>query len=69
MSDLKRDLENKKEEHCVECPIGLDDCVECGVCDHCEHDAALDDRQRLVPDTDFARQRETVKAAWARVFS
>jgi glutamate-ammonia-ligase adenylyltransferase len=32
------------------------------------HDAALDDRQRLVPDTDFAEQRETVKAAWARVF-
>jgi glutamate-ammonia-ligase adenylyltransferase len=32
------------------------------------HDAALDDRRRVVPDTDFAEQRETVKAAWARVF-
>ncbi|HMB74462.1 MAG TPA: bifunctional [glutamate--ammonia ligase]-adenylyl-L-tyrosine phosphorylase/[glutamate--ammonia-ligase] adenylyltransferase, partial [Gammaproteobacteria bacterium] len=32
------------------------------------HDAALDDRKRVVPDAEFAAQRDIVKAAWARVF-
>jgi len=45
MSDLKRNSEKKNDEHCVECPIGLDDCVECGVCDHCDHDAALNEKE------------------------
>jgi len=45
MSDLKRNIEKVNEEHCVECPVGLDDCVECGVCDHCEHDALLDESE------------------------
>jgi len=38
-----------KEEHCVECPVGLDDCVECGLCDHCEHDAVID-KSELPPN-------------------
>jgi len=46
MSDLKYNSENKKEEHCIECPAGLDECVECGACDYCEHDAALDENER-----------------------
>ena len=45
MADIKDSLENKKEEHCIECPAGLDECVECGACDHCEHDAALDESE------------------------
>jgi len=42
MSDIKDSLENKKEERCIECPAGLDECVDCGACDHCGHDATLD---------------------------
>jgi len=32
------------------------------------HDAALDDRRRVVPESTFVAEREIVKAAWARVF-
>lgn len=32
------------------------------------HDAALDDRRRVVPDTTFSSERENIKAVWARVF-
>jgi glutamate-ammonia-ligase adenylyltransferase len=35
---------------------------------HIVHDAALDDRRRVVPETEFAEQRRIVKAAWSRVF-
>jgi len=45
MSDVKEKLEHTKEAHCVECPVGLEDCAECGMCDHCEHDAALDESE------------------------
>jgi len=45
MSDTRDSLESKKEEHCIECPAGLDECVECGACDNCEHDAALDENE------------------------
>jgi len=32
------------EEPCtIECPAGLDECVQCGSCDHCGHDAALNE--------------------------
>ncbi len=42
MSETKDKLEANKEEHCIECPVGLDECVDCGACDHCDHDAVLD---------------------------
>ena len=45
MSDNKDELETKKEEHCIECPAGLDECVECGACDHCDHNAELDESE------------------------
>lgn len=45
MSDSKQQITadpNFPEEKCaVECPTGLDDCVDCGACDHCDHDAVL----------------------------
>jgi hypothetical protein len=42
MSDIKEKLEHTKEALCeVECPAGLDDCVECGACERCNHDAVL----------------------------
>lgn len=45
MADTKDSPESKKEEHCIECPIGLENCAECGMCDHCEHDAALNESE------------------------
>ncbi|MEM7008978.1 MAG: hypothetical protein AAF462_07580 [Thermodesulfobacteriota bacterium] len=45
MSETDKKLESKKDEHCIECPIGLDDCVECGACDHCDHDAMLNESE------------------------
>lgn len=45
MVDIKQNLEKNKEEQCLECPIGLDNCVECGACDHCDHDALLDENE------------------------
>ena len=45
MPEIKDNLENKKEEHCIECTVGLDDCVDCGACDHCDHDATLDEAE------------------------
>ncbi len=45
MADTKYSPESKKDERCVECPIGLENCAECGMCDHCEHDAALDENE------------------------
>ena len=45
MSDSKQQLtddSNFPEEKCaIECPAGLEDCVDCGACDHCVHDAVL----------------------------
>ncbi len=45
MSDVKESLEERKEEICVECPVGLDECVDCGACDHCDSDATLDEAE------------------------
>jgi len=45
MADTKNNLEEVKEEHCIECPVGLDECVDCGACDHCGHDAVLDEKE------------------------
>jgi hypothetical protein len=45
MSDLKRNSETNMKAHCIECPIGLENCAECGMCDHCEHDAALNETE------------------------
>ena len=45
MSETKDKIEAKKQEHCIECPAGLDECVECGACDHCDHDAVLDESE------------------------
>lgn len=42
MPDIKEKLEHSKEGQCtIDCPIGLDDCVECGICEHCGHEAEL----------------------------
>ncbi len=35
----------QEDEHCMECPAGLEDCVECGACDHCDSDAVLDENE------------------------
>ncbi|MCK5390834.1 MAG: hypothetical protein KAJ31_00225 [Deltaproteobacteria bacterium] len=45
MSDINDSAESKKQEHCFECPAGFEECLECGACDHCEHDAALDENE------------------------
>ncbi len=45
MSDLEDRKSNKIEEHCIECPVGLDDCVDCGACDYCDHDAVLNENE------------------------
>jgi len=49
----------KEEEHCVECPVGLDDCVECGACDHCEHEAMLDESELPPNWLKFIRKSKT----------
>ena len=46
MTEIKDKIDAKNEAHCaIECPAGLDECVECGACDHCEHDAVLDESE------------------------
>jgi len=45
MSDTEHRLQAKKEAHCFECPVGLEGCAECGMCDYCEHDASLDESE------------------------
>lgn len=45
MTDTRETSDTKKEEQCIECPVGLDDCVDCGACDHCDHDAVLDESE------------------------
>jgi len=45
MTDTEHRPDKKEEEYCVECPAGLDECIECGACDHCGHDAALDESE------------------------
>ncbi len=45
MADIEDRQQEKNDEHCIECPAGLDDCVECGACDHCAHDAVLDESE------------------------
>ncbi len=45
MSEIEDKQYSKKEEHCIECPAGLDECVDCGACDHCELNAVLDERE------------------------
>lgn len=45
MTEREQKEVKEKEEHCVECPVGLDECIECGVCDYCGHDAVLDEAE------------------------
>ena len=45
MTDGNERLEERKEESCVEGTVGLDECVDCGACDHCDSDATLDEAE------------------------
>jgi hypothetical protein len=49
MSDKKEkpvSAEDKQDQHCAEeCMIGLDECAECGACDHCADGARLDEEE------------------------
>ena len=49
MSDKKEkpvSAEDKPDQHCAEeCMIGLDECAECGACDHCADGARLDEEE------------------------
>lgn len=49
MSDPKEQLAadpRVPEEQCTdECPAGLDECADCGACDHCAHDASLNEAE------------------------
>ncbi len=42
MEEIKYKPEHTKDPQCAaDCPAGIDECVECGACDHCEHGAVL----------------------------
>ena len=46
MNERKYKPEHTKDPLCAaECPAGLDECVECGACDHCEHDVYIDEKE------------------------
>jgi len=45
MSDLEDRKSNKTKEHCIECPAGFEECLDCGACDHCDSDATLNENE------------------------
>ena len=45
MPDKKTSPGSQNTEHCIECHLGLDECVECGACDACDQDATLDESE------------------------
>lgn len=46
MTEIKYKPEHMKNPECVaDCPAGIDECIECGACEHCEHDAVLNEEE------------------------